>query len=106
MTAPAWAGGRPKTHVCVHSLLLTNGATYAKVLYCGTRRDCETLAGDEPTTFSIDPRRIAAEEWAVRSTRHWDEIAAEIKYQGPKPHHAVNALSWRLGWNERALRRP
>ena len=27
-------------------------------------------------------------------------------HEGPKPHRTVEALSWRIGWNERALEQP
>lgn len=35
----------------------------------------------------------------------WDAHAAGKQFhEGPKPDHTVEALCWRIGWNDRALR--
>jgi hypothetical protein len=35
----------------------------------------------------------------------WDAHAAGRQFhEGPTPHHTVEGLCWRMGWNDRALK--
>ena len=74
--------GRPKTHVCVHAVRLTDGRTMTQVFYRGTRAHCEILADDEPPVIVVPAHLVAEENWWVKSAREWSEMEAGAEREG------------------------
>ena len=70
--------GRIKSHVCVHAVRLHDGQAMAKVIYWGTRAECNTLADWEPPAFAPPSETVADEVWWVGSAREWADIEATI----------------------------
>lgn len=67
-------------------------------------------AGDPPTDAEDDAAFLAIcrherKPDPVPYAAGWDAHAAGRGFhEGPKPPHTVEALSWRIGWNDRALK--
>jgi len=72
----------------------------AEERYCAR---CHVFVDDEAQTYeAIIDGKLKPDPTTYQAG--WDAHAAGKQFhEGPKPHHCVEGLSWRIGWNDRAL---
>ena len=58
---------------------------------------------DEDAAFLAICRNERDPDAASYLTGWNDHAAGKQFHEGPQPFHTVKALSWRIGWNQRAL---
>ena len=75
--------------------------------YCLCHRDAELAAVmTESERFLAICRKQTEPDAAAYKRGHDDHAAGKGFHEGPRPLSSVEALSWRIGWNDRALAHP
>lgn len=70
--------------------------------YCGR---CRVFVDDEEATYLAIIERRLRPYAACYKTGADAHAAGKAFHEGPQPFFTAKALSWRMGWNDRALMR-
>lgn len=94
----------PDTFTCPRCGAVSHNQTDVAERYCG---QCQAFvddmtAAEERIYVDIIDGRQKPEPVAYQAGKH-AHAAGKQFHEGPKPFFRVESISWRMGWNDRAL---